>query len=251
MSRPRQRSRVAFVPLLALAFALTPACGAPPPLTEQLAAISDEAHASGDLTGNVLIAPGAEILHQASFATATVDTKAPNPSSSRFLIASLSNPSTAVLVLQLMEQGRLRADSRLDGIAPSLANSPVGAITIHQLLTHTSGIEEAISRDSSKRITLDDLSSAKVRSPGKFEYSNTGFVCLALVIERLTGGTYEAALENGILIPANMRHSGVLRSDKTPDNLSIGHRGQAEIEVATLDFAQEAVDSARSIYSSE
>jgi CubicO group peptidase (beta-lactamase class C family) len=249
MSGPCPSSRVAFFPLVALAFALTPACGAPPTLPEQLTAVSDEADASGDLNGNVLIARGGEILHEASFGTANVDTKAPNTSSSRFLIASLSKPFTAVLTLQLVEQGKLRTDSRLDGIAPSLANTPAGAITIHQLLTHTSGVEEVISRDPSKRITFDDLVSAKVGSPGKFEYSNTGFVSLALIVERLTGVSYEAALQNGILTPAGMRDSGVLRSGRTPDNLSVGHRGQTELEVAQLDFAPEAVDGAGSIYS--
>jgi CubicO group peptidase (beta-lactamase class C family) len=240
---------LAFVPLLSLAFSLTSACGAPPALPEQLAAISDEAHSAGELNGNVLIARDGEILHEASFGTANVDTKAPNTSRSRFLIASISKPFTAVLVLQLIEQGKLSADSRLDVIAPSLANSPAGAITIHQLLTHTSGIEEVISRDPSKRITFDDLASAKVGSPGQFAYSNTGFVCLALVVEQLTGGTFEAALQSGILTPANMRDSGVLRSDRAPDNLSAGHRGQTELAVATLDFAPEAVDGAGSLYS--
>jgi CubicO group peptidase (beta-lactamase class C family) len=148
-----------------------------------------------------------------------------------------------------VEQGKLSTDSRLDGIAPSLANTPAGAITIHQLLTHTSGIEEVISRDPSKRITFDDLASAKVGSPGGFAYSNTGFVCLALVIERLTGGAYESALRNGILTPADMRDSGVLRGDRAPDRFSVGHRGQTELEVAKLDFAPEAVDGAGSIYS--
>ena len=237
------------MPLLSLAFTLTTACGSPPTLREQLAAISDEARAAGGLNGNVLIARDGEVLHEASFGTANAGSKAPNTASSRFLIASISKPFTAVLVLQLMEQGKLRTDSRLDGIAPSLANTPAGAITIHQLLTHTSGIEEVISRDPSKRITFEDLARAGVKSPGEFEYSNTGFVCLALVIERLTGDAYEAALQNGIFMPANMGHSGVLRSDRTPDDLSVGHRGQMELEVAKLDFAPEAVDGAGSIYS--
>ncbi len=248
MSRPRPTIR-AVIPLLALAFSLTPACGAPPSLPEKLAAISDEAHSSGDLNGNVLIAHGDEILYEASFGAANAATKAPNTASSRFLIASISKPFTAMLVLQLVEQGKLKVDSRLDSIAPSLANTPAGAITIHQLLTHTSGISESISRDPSKRITFDDLKSATVSSPGKFEYSNTGFVCLALIVEAVTGTTYEAALQSAIFAPADMRDSGVLRTGRTPENLSVGHRGQVELEVATLDFAPEAVDGAGSIYS--
>jgi CubicO group peptidase (beta-lactamase class C family) len=249
MSRSDQSNRAAFVPLLSLAFTLTTACGPPPTLPEQLAAISEKAHATGGLNGNVLIARGGEVLHEASFGTANAGSKAPNAASSRFLIASISKPFTAVLVLQLVEQGKLRADSRLDGIAPPLANTPAGAITIHQLLTHTSGIEEVISRDPSKRITFEDLARAGVKSAGEFEYSNTGFVCLALAIEQLTGGAYEVALRNGIFMPAGMGDSGVLRGDRTPADLSVGHRGQTQLEVAKLDFAPEAVDGAGSIYS--
>jgi D-alanyl-D-alanine carboxypeptidase len=249
MSGVRPSSRAVLAPLLSLAFSLTSGCGSPPALPEQLAAISAEAHAAGELNGNVLIARGGEILHEASFGVANADTKTPNTSSSRFPIASISKPFTAVLVLQLMEQGKLRPDTRLDGIAPGLANTPAGAITIHQLLTHTSGIEELISRDASKRITFEDLARASVRSAGEFEYSNTGFVCLALVIERLTGSKYEDALRNGILAVAGMHDSGVLRGDRTPAGRSVGHRGQTELEVATLDFAPEAVDGAGSIYS--
>ena len=232
-----------------LALSLLSSCSEPATVDEQLAVISQEAHASGDLNGNVLIARDDSILYEESFGTANADTKAPNTASSRFLIASISKPFTAVLTLQLIEQGKLKADSRLDSITPSLANTPAGAITIHQLLTHTSGINEQISRDPFKRITLDDLKSATVGSLGKFEYSNTGFVALALVIEQITGGAYEAALQSGILTPADMRDSGVLRSGRAIPNLSVGHRGQVELQVATLDFAPEAVDGAGSIYS--
>jgi CubicO group peptidase (beta-lactamase class C family) len=240
---------LAAVPLLAAALTMTSACGSPPTLPEQLAAISGEAHASGDLNGNVLIVRGDAILYEASFGVANADTKAPNTAGSRFLIASISKPFTAVLALQLMEQGKLNVDSRLDSVAPSLANTAAGAITIHQLLTHTSGINELISRDPLKRITLDDLKSATVGSPGKFEYSNSGFVVLALVIEQISGGTYEDALQTGILTPADMRDTGVMRAGSAIANLSVGHRGQLELEVAKLDFAPEAVEGAGSIYS--
>jgi CubicO group peptidase (beta-lactamase class C family) len=249
MSRSRQPPLAIFVPLVALAVSLVQACGSPPPLTEQLAAVSEEAHASGDLNGNVLIARGDEILHEASFGTANAGTKAPNTPSSRFLIASISKPFTAVLVLQLMERGKLSMDARLDDIVPSLADTPAGAINVHQLLTHTSGVEEVISRDPSKRITFEDLARATVSAPGKVEYSNTGFVCLALVIEQLAGRSYEDALRDGILTPADMRDSGVLRSGRAIANLSVGHQGQTELEVATLDFAPEAVVGAGSMYS--
>jgi CubicO group peptidase (beta-lactamase class C family) len=212
-------------------------------------AITEKAVASGEFNGNILIAKGGVVLYEASIGTANVDTGAKNTKDSRFLIASVSKPFTAVLVMQLIELGKLKPETRLDAVSIALVGTSAGAITIHQLLTHTSGIEERIGRDPWHRLTLADLKDARVKKVDGIEYSNTGFVCLALVIEQLSGSSLESALQTGIFGPAGMRDSGVLRTGKIPDKFSVGHHGQLEVESAKLDFAPEAVDGAGSIYS--
>jgi D-alanyl-D-alanine carboxypeptidase len=233
---------------LALGLALA-ACSKPPTAGGALEEVATKAIASGEFNGNILIARGGVTLYEASIGTANVETGATNTPDSRFAIASVSKPITAVLVMQLVEQGKLSTDTRLDAITPKLITTPAGAITIHQLLTHTSGIAEQISADPWHRITFDHLRTATIKPVNGIAYSNTGYVVLALVIEQVTGVSYEAALQAGIFGPADMRDSGLLRTGKTPDKFSVGHHGQLEVAAAAFDFAPEAVDGAGSIYS--
>jgi CubicO group peptidase (beta-lactamase class C family) len=234
---------------VAMACAVASGCGGPDPIEEQLDAIAEHAREEGELNGNVLITRGAKVLYERSFGTADLASGRANAADTRFAIASISKPFTAVLVMQLMEAGELTPETRLEKIFPELAGKPAGELSVHQLLTHTSGIPEIISRDPRKRITSQDLASLTPKTGADFEYSNTGYVCLALVVEALTGGSYEAAVQRGILTPAGMGDSGVLRTGKTVPGLARGHRGTLGLEPVNLDFAPEIVDGAGSIYS--
>jgi CubicO group peptidase (beta-lactamase class C family) len=236
--------RCVSVAVLALA-----ACSEPETLETRLDAIARRATERGELNGNVLITRGDKVLYEQSFGPADALTEAENRPDTRFAIASISKPFTAVLVMQRVQAGKLRPDSPLCAIFPNLAGKPAGAVTIHQLLTHTSGIKELISRDPMKRMTVLDLESAVIEPGARFEYSNTGFVCLALVIEKLTGENYETALQRGIFTPAGMNDSGVLRAGRTIAGLARGHRGVIGLVPVDADFAPEAVDGAGSIYS--
>jgi CubicO group peptidase (beta-lactamase class C family) len=235
--------------LLAAACLSLASCSEPATLGSALEQVAAKAVASGEFNGNILVARGGVTLYEASIGTANVETAATNEPESRFAIASVSKPITAVLVLQLVEQGKLSPDTRLDAVTPKLIGTRAGAITIHQLLTHTSGIAEQISADPWRRITFDQVRAAAVKPVNGIEYSNTGYVVLALVIEQVTGQSYEAALQSRVFVPADMRDSGVLRTGTTPDHFSVGHHGQMEVAAAEFDFAPEAVDGAGSIYS--
>jgi CubicO group peptidase (beta-lactamase class C family) len=158
-------------------------------------------------------------------------------------------PMTAVLVFQQIEAGRLTLDHRLDGILSNLNGKPAGAITIGQLLSHTSGIEEVISAHQDRRITSTDLETARVRNPGEFTYSSTGFVCLALILEAVTGRSYAELLSERIFMPAGMRDSGLLRSGMAVENLAHGYRvSDGRRELAPLGIAPEVIEGAGSLY---
>lgn len=220
------------------------------PLPEQIAWVMERAHESEHLIGNVLVVRGDEVLYERSFGMADTAKEIPNGPETKFLIASLTKPFTAVLVMQLVDSGKLTFNATLASIFTNLQGKPAGNITIHQLLTHTSGIEEIISRHPDRRITPDDLETAIVKDEGVFEYSNTGYVCLALVIESLTALPYETVLERDILIPAGMTNSGVVRTGRPIEGLARGHRTEEDRLVpAELGFAIEAVDGAGSMYS--
>lgn len=195
-----------------------------------------------------MIARAGKVLYERSFGPADASDEIDNTADTKFAIASISQPFTAVLVMQLVEAGKLTPETQLATIFPALADKAAGAVTIHRLLTHTSGIGELVSRNPMQRMTARDLEAAVVKPNAEFEYSSTGYVCLALVVEALTGESYEMVLQHGIFTPAGMKDTDVLRTGKKIDELARGHRGVIGLQPVDWDFAPEAVDGAGSIY---
>jgi len=228
---------------------LLASCSKPDTLEGRIEAVAEHANEEGELNGNVLITRGNTILYEHSFGPADAADDVDNTPDTRFMITSLSEPFTAVLVLQLVAAGKLATDTPLAAVFPVLVDKPAGSITVHQLLTHTSGIDELISHFPGRRITPADLTLAMVNRDGGFNYSNTGYVCLSLVIEAVSGQSYEALLIDRIFKPAGMNDSGVLRSGRKIRHFARGHHGVVGLEAVDLDFAPEAVDGAGSIYS--
>jgi len=218
------------------------------PLGEQIGALFSEAHADGEFDGNVLVLRGGVPVYEASFGLADRERKIANNTHTKFLAFSVNKPFTAVLVFQLIESGKMALEDRLDRFFPNLAGKPAGAITIRQLLAHTSGIEEVIERHLDRRITPDDLETAKVSDAGSVKYSSSGYVCLALVLEAVTGRAYAELLEDGILGPAGMRNSSLLRSGVPVVGLAQGYRAAKGSEISPLGIAPEVMEGAGSLY---
>jgi CubicO group peptidase (beta-lactamase class C family) len=218
-----------------------------PTATARIQDIFREAHAGG-FNGNVLVTRGDAVLFQGSFGLADEARRLPNTAATRFLAFSLNKPMTAVLVFQQVEAGKLRLDDRLSDVFANLEGTPAGAITIGQLLRHTSGIEEVISLYPDRRITAGDLATAEVRQPGGTRYSNTGFVVLALVIEQVTGRSYREVMQQRIFDPAGMRDSGLLRSGVGEPGLATGYRSGRGREPHALGIPPEVIEGAGSLY---
>ena len=241
------------VSLMSLLVALTAlasgGCSSDAPMPERIDALFEAAHADGEFNGNVLVTRGDEIVYQASFGAADRALNLANSAGTKFLAFSVNKPMTAILIFQLIESGNLQLDDRLDRFLLNLAGRPAGAITLRQLLTHTSGIEEVISRHRDRRITPQDLETAVVKDAGSFEYSSTGFVCLALVLEAVTRRSYAELLEEKILRPAGMVDSGLLRSGVPVAGLALGYRlVDGKSQAAPLNIAPEVLEGAGSLY---
>lgn len=236
---------------LLVALCALPGCArsADQSLPEQIDAVFREAHADGEFNGNVLVTRGDAFIYQASFGNADRAQNIANGADTKFLAFSVNKPMTAILVFQLIETGKLSLDDRLDHFFPNLAGSAAGAITLRQLLTHTSGIEEVISRHRDRRITAIDLETAAVKNAGSYSYSSSAFVCLALVLEAATSRTYAELFEENILKPAGMAHSGLLRSGVPVAGLALGYRvAGGKNEIAPLGIAPEVMEGAGSLY---
>ena len=235
---------------LALCLVVLAGCGnsAARPLGEQVEQVFVEAGAKG-FNGSVLVTRNGAVLYQGTFGLADEQQRVANTSATRFLGFSVNKPMTAVLVFQQIGAGKLRLEDRLDAFHAGLKGRAAGAITLGQLLSHTSGIEEVISAHQDRRISFEDLANAKVRDAGEFHYSSTGFVILALVLEVATGHSYGDLIQERIFDPAGMKDSGLLRTGLSVEGLAMGHRTRdGRRGPAPLGVAPEALEGAGTLF---
>lgn len=166
--------------------------------------------AYGTFRGCVLVSRDGEIVLARGYASANSQGD-PITADSLLELASVSKSFTAVAILRLETQGKLRTDDpisrHLDGVPANKQD-----VTIHHLLTHTSGIGNSKDhypvdeRDAAVRVML----SAPVESPPgeKFAYSNAGYWLLAAIVERASGQRFEDYMREEVLRPAGMTSSG-------------------------------------------
>jgi CubicO group peptidase (beta-lactamase class C family) len=222
--------------------------GAEQSVAERVGEVFRQAQAAG-FNGSVLVTRGGAVLYRASFGMADEQRGIANVDATRYLGFSVNKPMTAVLVFQQIEAGKLSLDRRLDGVFPHLVSKPAGAITIAQLLSHTSGVEEIISAHQDRRITPANLATARVANAGKAAYSSSGFVILALVLEAVSGRSYAQLFDEELREPAGMRESGLLRSGEEVPGLACGYRSRdGRREAAPLGLPPEVLEGAGSLY---
>lgn len=170
-------------------------------------------------SGAVLVAAGDQLLLRKGYGWADYERRIPITPETAFDIGSITKVFTAVAIMQLEEQGKL---STSDTITKYFANVPRDktAITLHHLLTHTSGLEHddfySLATPQIREVLKDRekfieriLSFPLAFEPGsKRAYSNSGFSFLAAIIEKLSGQSYEQYLRENILRPAGMSNTG-------------------------------------------
>ncbi|ESQ79314.1 serine hydrolase [Asticcacaulis sp. YBE204] len=246
-------NRRSFMPLLAAGTFtnLVAVSGCQAKSASSISSQIDEAirQSGGDnFSGNVLVLRKGEVLFRKSFGLADRSTNALNQTASRFAAASLAKPFTAVLTFQLIEEGKLKLSDRLDGVFPELAGKASSTITVEQLLSHTSGIEEATEHHLDRPLVPGDLVAARLTSkPGVFAYSSAGYVVLKLVVEKASGQDYATRLNERIFIPASMKDSGLLRTNTEVSGLALGY-AQSGNAPAKLSVPVEILDGAGSLY---
>jgi len=167
-------------------------------------------------SGSVLLARKGEILLKKSYGMANYEHDVPNTPQTKFRIASLTKQFTAMAIMQLQEKGILSVN---DPLSQYIADYPDGQkITIHHLLTHTSGIPNfTVATDEKARVlpfTLEMIIKKFKDQPleffpgSKFEYSNAGYYLLGYIIEKVTGKDYETVIKQNIFEPLGMTNSG-------------------------------------------
>lgn len=176
--------------------------------------------------GVVMIAKNGSMIYKKAFGMANLELAVPTNDSMVFYIGSNTKQFTSVAILQLVEKGRLTLQDSIGKFFP-LAPPTVRSITVQQLLSHTSGIDEKNEKDVRKLVSSDKPESvAQINiSPGtKWEYNNTNYSILGYIIEKTTGRAYAEYLEENIFKPAGMIHSSVDDEISIIPNRASGYR---------------------------
>jgi CubicO group peptidase (beta-lactamase class C family) len=178
------------------------------------------------LSGAILLARGDEVFFERYFGGADAKRSTQITADTRFSLGSGNKMMTALLAARLVEQGKLSFDTRLRTLVPAFPESPnADAVTLHHLLSHTSGIGEYWTKEfASNRPKLvanaDFLPWITKRgfdfAPGSdYAYSNSNFILAGLAVEGITGADYGSLLRKQIFEPLGMSNS----------SLSIGEKG--------------------------
>ena len=183
-------------------------------------------------TGSVLIACEGDILISKGYGFSDRAQEIPNTPATRFRIGSITKQFTAAAILLLQSQGKISFD---DPICNHIHDCPRtwDEITIHHLLTHTSGLSSRLWLNMMETADLQDASRQPVQvftffpdlpldfQPGKqFSYSNPGYVLLAHIIEHVSGQSYAAFLEKSIFTPLKMHDTGY---DDSSSRMAVGY----------------------------
>ena len=197
------------------------------------------AHKYKQFNGSALVATNGKVIYKGAFGMANMEWNIPNTPDTRFRLGSITKQFTSMLALQLVEQGKLKLDGKISDYLPDYRKDVGDKVTIHHLLTHTSGIPsytsqpgffENVSRNPYKvdEFVKKYASGDLEFEPGsKYTYNNSGYFLLGAIIERVTGKPYEQVLKENILEPVGMKNTGYDHSDTLISKRASGYHQTA------------------------
>jgi CubicO group peptidase (beta-lactamase class C family) len=187
-------------------------------------------------SGTVLVADGEKVLFERACGEASKSFHVPNNLDTKFNLGSMNKMFTATAVMQLVEKGKIGLDDPISKYVDEswLPKEITDKVTVHHLLTHTSGLGSYFNDTywkSSRELyrTVSDfkplVQGEKLAfEPGeRFGYSNTGMLLLGVVIESATGGSYFDYINEHIYKPAGMVNSDSYELDFPVENLAVGY----------------------------
>src|SRR5215212_8246675 len=227
---------------------------APDPAKE-LGNYFDSLVAENRLSGVVLVAKDGATIASKAAGVANKATNAPTDLNTKFNLGSMNKMFTAVAIAQLAQAGKLSFTDTIGKHLPDYPNKEVAEkVTIHHLLTHTSGMGsffgEKFLAQREKLLTVAaylPLFASEPLSfpPGqKFQYSNSGFMLLGAIIEKVSGQDYYSYVQEHIYKPAGMNETGFYEPGREIPNLAVGYtkmspNGQPQEEVRDNNGARE------------
>ena len=195
-------------------------------LTGRIDQVMQARSAAGEFNGSVLVARRGHIIYERGFGLANLEWNVPNDVNTKFEIGSMTKQFTALLVLQFVNQDKIRLEGHLSDYLPYYRKETGTRVTISELLSHTSGIPSftdspgfldgpASRVHHTVRDFVQEFCSGDLRfEPGtNFEYSNSGYFLLGALLEQIAGVSYEQLLQDRIFRPLGMKDSGYTHSE--------------------------------------
>ena len=183
--------------------------------------------------GVVLVARGEKVLLEKGYGYKDYAKRKLNDPKGVFQVGSITKQFTATVILHLQEEGKLSVQDKLNKYLPDF---PSGSkITIENLLTHTSGIynytddNKFINNESLQHVELSKMISMMKSKPllftpgSKFSYSNSNYILLGYIIQKITGKPYEHVVRELIFTPLQMTHSGFDFKNLKDTNRVVGY----------------------------
>jgi len=193
-------------------------------------------------SGSVLVAKGNTILFEGTYGESNKKNNTKNNANTSLNLASVTKTFTAVAIAKLAEQGKLKFTDPISTFISEYPKDIADQVTIHHLLTHTSGIElddyKPFNEENDKAKNLEEMLKAQVthidslnegrrknfKVLNKYDYSNEEFTLLGIIIERASGMSYEKCIEQNIFNPLNMKNSFAdIQKVSNHQNIAIGY----------------------------
>ena len=193
---------------------------------------------------SVLVSQNGDIIYQKGFGYADIEKKIPVTPDTKFKIGSISKQFTAVAILKLQEEGKIKIEDKISKYIPGFPRG--NEVTIYQLLTHTSGIHDYSVQpnlDMTKPVTHQALLDIIKQLPYDFNpgerylYNNSGFVILGYIVAQLSGKTLSAYLNETFFKPLGMNNTGINETNIVLNNEAHGYSMNGEA-VKKADFQE-------------
>jgi CubicO group peptidase (beta-lactamase class C family) len=196
-------------------------------------------HEYGQFNGSVLVSEGGEVIFKKGYGLANMEWNIPIKPDTKFRIGSITKQFTSMLILQLVGKKKIDLEGKLSDYLLYYREDSGEKVTIHHLLTHTSGIPsytglpnffDEVSRNPYpveefiKTYCSGDL---EFEPGSKYVYNNSGYFLLGAIIEEVTGQSYEDVLKEKILEPVGMTNTGYDHHDALIPNRAAGYEKRA------------------------
>ncbi|MEO5946270.1 MAG: alpha/beta fold hydrolase [Chitinophagaceae bacterium] len=185
--------------------------------------------------GAVLVAEKGNIIYKNVVGMANMEWNIPNTTQTKFRVGSVTKQFTSMLIMQLVNEGKINLQNSITAYLSNYRKETGDSITLHQLLTHSSGLpnytdnDNFFNNDSKLHFSVNDFiriycSGDLEFKPGtRFSYSNSGYFILGAIIEAVTNKSYTEVLQEKILNIVGMKNTGYDLSEKIINNRAAGY----------------------------